>query len=498
MLTGFLHKGFINKTDLAAAGVIALLAGLSACFLPIVVALLIISALLIFLSFILFSNKSAGLDVFSPWALFPALWIGCVAIGSRIISEQQTPWNHTQWIAAALALFGWLFGCIFALIIVFEDTRKSVGRIFTPPFKSSLQYIWNEKNLKFLTAVWFVAAAICTAYEFKFVMGGIPVFSANWEEDRFISNAGYLSRLIHIISYSLIPLTMVLQAHLCSQKKIFALKNTYYISLLCASLFICALWGSRHTLFIPLSAGGVLFHYLYFRFKIRHFVLLGILGLIFVGGIGYLRTSTVWEDQNIDYTEVLQDLGYEGRFPIFDQAHNTIAINFETFRWLTDTVPSTQDFQYGKFTFFPFYSLLPGKQDTLGEWQNKVWNTGFYANLTSTFMGPLYVDFGLTGIFIFAFLFAFFLTILYDSMFKSPSMLNILLFAFFVNHTIMMPYDNTIVKLHFFFNFAFLWFTNLYCAGRAENSNIEKESAENSNTPDSLTARTRLADDKGI
>jgi oligosaccharide repeat unit polymerase len=315
---------------------------------------------------------------------------------------------------------------------------------------------------------------ICTIYEFKYVIGGIPILGTNWEEDRFVSASGYIGRLIHIISYSFIPLAMVIQAALFSQKKILTLKNSYYFIMLFLSLSVCAMWGSRHTIFIPLTVGVVLFHYLHYRLYLRHFIFLGLIGLIFVGGIGYLRTSTIWEDLDIDYTEVLQELGYEGRYPIFDQAHNTIAINFETFHWLTDTVPDSINYQYGKFTFFPFYSLLPGKQDTLGEWQNNIWNTGFYANLTSTFMGPLYVDFGLLGIFLFTFIFSIFITLLYKNMHKHPTMFNILIFAFFVNHIVMMPYDNTLIKLHFFFNLLFLWFTDLYCRKALNKSNISE------------------------
>lgn len=451
----------IRKNKQTEVILIAVVSGLITILFSSNIYILITLLAAIFLVFVFsIDTTKTGIDIFSPIILFPALWISCVVVGSRIISIQQTPWNSVMWNSVSLALIGWILGYVVGSVLLIS---KRNNEIIQPPFKFHLRSIWERKNFDFLILIWFTAAVICTAYEFKYVVGGIPILGMNWEEDRFISASGYLGRLIHMISYSLIPLAMVIQAFLFSQKKIFSINNLYYFIMLLLTLCVCAMWGSRHTLFIPITVGVVLFHYLHYKLRIRHFILLGLAALIFVGGIGYLRTSTIWKDVDIDYTEVLQELGYEGQYPIFDQAHNTIAINFETFHWLTDTVPSSKDYQYGKFTFFPFYSLLPGKQDTLGEWQNKVWNTGFYANLTSTFMGPLYVDFGLLGIFIFAFLFSLFLSMLYKSMYKNPSIFNILLLAFFINHTIMMPYDNTLIKLHFFFNLGFLWFADLYC-----------------------------------
>ncbi len=460
---------------------IALISSIIVLTSPLYVSLIFIFLLFILLGFLLSSGskKNPGIDIFSPAVLFPSLWIGCVAVGSRIISIQQSEWNTTMWLAVTFALTGWIIGYFLSNLIFSAPLNSS--DIFIPPFKKKLSHIWGRKNFDVLILFWFTFALICTAYEFKYVLGGIPIFGMNWEEDRFISLSGYAGRLIHIISYSMITLAMVIQAQLFSQKKIFSVNNLYYMIMLFLSLCICAMWGSRHTLFIPITVGVVLFHYLHYTMRIRHFIILGLAGLIFVGGIGYLRTSTVWQDVDIDYTEVLQELGYEGQYPIFDQAHNTIAINFETFHWLTDTVPQSREYQLGKFTFFPLYSMLPGKQDTLGEWQNKAWNTGFYANLTSTFMGPLYVDFGLPGIFIFTLLFAFFITILYKNMFKKPSIFNILFFAFFVNHIVMMPYDNTLTKLHFFFNILFLWFTDIFCKDNPEiKDNITYKNQEKS------------------
>lgn len=51
-----------------------------------------------------------GLDVFSPYIIFPVLWIPCVAIGSRIISIEQVPWSPMLWLCCIGALVFYLAG----------------------------------------------------------------------------------------------------------------------------------------------------------------------------------------------------------------------------------------------------------------------------------------------------------------------------------------------------------------------------------------------------
>lgn len=402
-----------------------------------------------------FGVRLNRLDIFSPYFMFPLLWTACVVVGSKIISIEQVPWNDTVWISSIGALISYLLGLLAAEWYLMG---------FSPPEPERSHYlagIWNGQKMFLVMLAWQIIAFACMMYEFKNYVGGIPLFNRSWELVRLYNPGGYLARLIHLFGYSFMLQAIVLQVYLFSQKKLFKIANLPFWGMLLFALGCAALWGSRHTIFIPIAAGVVAFHYLHHRLRITHLILLGIGGALFIGAVGFVRKITYFEQRDVEYEEVLQEIGYSARFPVLDQIHNTVAMNFETYRQLTVTFPDFQPYRYGKQIFFPFYSLLPGKQETLGEIQNRVWNTGFYGNLTSTYMGVPYVDFGVPGVLVFTLLVAFFIRLLYFRMKNYPTTFNVMLFSYFCYHLILMPYDNTFTKLNLFFDLIILWGVNM-------------------------------------
>jgi oligosaccharide repeat unit polymerase len=418
---------------------------------------LILILLVVVLGFIslVFGVKLNSLDVFSPYLIFPALWSSCVAVGSIIISVEQVEWNSMVWICCIGALVSYLAGLLAAEFYLAGFPKKNAVH------GSKASGKWDDNKLLLLMIGWMFLAVLCMLYEFKYRVGGIPLFSSSWEQTRLYSPEGYLSRIIHLFGYSFMLQAIVLQIYIYSQKKLFSAKTIIFWLMLGFSLFCAALWGSRHTLFIPIAAGMVAFNYLHKRLKMTHLMVLGIAASVFIGAVGYVRKISYFEQRDVDYTEVLQNIGYSARFPVFDQIHNTVAINFETFRQLTETFPDYEPYTYGRQTFFAFYSLLPGKQETLGEIQNRIWNTAFYGNLTSTYMGVPFADFGVWGVLLYTFVFAFFLRLMYFRIRHFPTVYNIMLYSIFSYHLILMPYDNTITKLTFIFDMILLYMINL-------------------------------------
>ncbi len=396
----------------------------------------------------------SGLDIFSPCIIFPVLWIPCVAIGSRIISIEQAPWNPMLWICCIGALFFYLAG-IFAADVYTAGIKK------TARVKAAIQGQWNKDKFLLIMTLWLGAAVACMAYEFKYMVGGVPLLNRNWEIARLYSPEGYLSRLIHLFGYSFMLHAIAAQVFIYSRPRLFAPGNLPFWAMLGADLFCAALWGSRHTLFIPLASGVIAFHYLHKRLRPSHLILLGAAAALFIGAVGYIRKTSHFEESDVDYREVLEELGYSARYPVLDQVHNTLAINFETFRQITETFPRFEPYRYGRQTFFAFYSLLPGKQESLGEIQNRIWNTDFYGNLTATYMGVPYADLGFIGLAVFTFLFAFFIRHLYLRMNRFPTIFNIMIYSYFCYHLILMPYDNTIAKLNLIFDLLILSLLNL-------------------------------------
>jgi len=454
-------KKTASKSDTAVpalvAGFIVLLALLilAMAFLPLLWILALSGVVFIFFVSMAFGVSLNRIDVFSPYLIFPLLWIACVAVGSRIISIEQVPWNDTVWACSIGAVIFYYLGLFFTEWYLAGQARPDPGR------EKATEGQWNGRKFFLVMIVWMTAAVLCMVYEFKYKLGGAPLLSRSWELVRLYSPEGYLARLIHLLGYSFMLQAIVLQVYLYSRRRLFTPGNLPFMAMLLAALGCAALWGSRHTLFIPIAAGVVAFHYLHRRLKISHLILLGVAAAVFIGAVGFVRKLTYFEQRDIEYEEVLQNIGYSARFPVADQLHNTVAMNFETFRQLTETFPRFQPYQYGRQTFFAFYSLLPGKQETLGELQNRIWNTGFYGNLTSTYMGVPYVDFGIMGVVVYTFILAVFIRLLYFRSRHYPTVFNIMLYSYFCYHLILMPYDNTITKLTFLFDLLILWGVDL-------------------------------------
>ncbi len=409
----------------------------------------------------IFGVRLNCVDIFSPYILFPILWSACVAVGSIVISIEQVPWNSMVWYCCIGALAAYMAGLLMAdwYLMGFSppDSRRAVVRLGD----------WDGRKLLLVMLVWQVVAIACMVYEFRNWVGGIPLLNRGWEQVRLYNPEGYLSRLIHLFGYSFMLQSIVLQVYLYSRRRLFTMSNLPFWFMNILALGCAVLWGSRHTLFIPVAAGVVAFHYLYRRLRITHLIVLGIVGALFIGAVGYIRKISYFEQRDLEYDEILYEIGYSGRFPVLDQIHNTIGINFEIFRQITETFPRFYPYQYGRQTFFAFYGLLPGKQETLGELQNRIWNTAFYGNLTSTYMGAPYSDFGLPGILVFTVIIAFLIRLLYYRFRHYPTVFNIMLFSYMCYHVILMPYDNTFTKLNIFFDLAILWFVNMLIADRA-------------------------------
>ncbi|MBN1478229.1 oligosaccharide repeat unit polymerase [Candidatus Sumerlaeota bacterium] len=389
-------------------------------------------------------------DFFSPPLLFTVLWVLCAVIGAQIVSVEQSAWNTTVWVCVIGVPIAFLLGDL-------------VGRIFTgtagtrlPPFPRRVAP-WPLTPVIVGSSLWLLAAAAMSAYEFRYLSGGIPLLSESWERLRMIGGEGYVGRVIHAVAYSGPLLAIALQVAILTQPRLLARRTLPLWLLWAMALILSALWGSRHTLFIPAAAGVVSLHVLRWRLGLGRLALAALVGLTFLGGVQLLRQQSRWAEEEIPWTDVLEDIGYGGWPTVAAQIHQTVAMNFEIFRRLTETFPDQVPHTMGRFTFHWLHSLLPGEQPTLAEWQNRHWNTGFYGSLTSTHMGTLYADFGVGGVMMWTLLFAVLMRCLYDSLRRGPTGVKAVWFSYFTVQMIFMPYDNTLVKLAMVLAILILW-----------------------------------------
>ncbi len=394
--------------------------------------------------------RGGDTDFFSPPILFTLLWTLCAVVGAQIVSIHQSPWNMTVWVCVVGAVLAFWVGDL-------------LGRVLTGSFGENLPRMprrvapWPVRPVVIGGAVWWLAAVAITLYEFRTLTGGVPLFSENWEKARMIGGEGYVGRILHEGAYSLMVLAMVLQVAILTQPRLFSRATWPVWGLWLASIGVFVLWGSRHNLFFPLAAGVVSVHCLRWRLGLGRLILVGLVGIAFLAAVGYVRTAMIWAVDDVQWSEVLSDIGYDGWPPLLAQAHQTIATNFEIFRRLTETFPAAETYHLGGFSFHWLWSLMPGNQPTLAEWQNVHWNTGFYGTLTSTHMGPVYADFGVVGVLLWTALFAALMRGLWDSLRRRPSGVKVVWFSFMTVWLLMMPYDNLLVKLSFPVRVLILW-----------------------------------------
>jgi hypothetical protein len=389
-------------------------------------------------------------DLLSPPIVFTGLWILCAWVGAQIVSVEQQPWNATVWLCVVGVVPAFWIGDFAARFL-----DGSVGERLSPvpmqvkPWPVGPVVLWG--------CVWWGLATLFTFYEFATIVGGVPLLMEGWEQARMMSGEGYLGRLIHEIAYSQMLLAIVIFVAILTQPRLFCFATMPLWALWCATVGVFMLWGSRHNLVYPAAAGVVAVHCLRWRLGPGRVAAAALLGFAFLAIVGYVRTTLAWEETDLDWAEVLADIGYSGWPPQLAQIHQTIAINFEIFRRLTETFPVYESYHLGAFTMQGIWSILPGEQLTLAEWQNIHWNTGFYGSLTATHMGAPYADFGPAGVFLWTGIFAGVMRLLHSAMRRRPSGALVVWFSFMMIALFMAPYDNLLVKLSFPIRVIILW-----------------------------------------
>lgn len=414
-----------------------------------VIPLLLLAAVV---AVVLLSMLGNRFDFFSPPVVFTLLWALCAAFGSMIVSIQQLPWNATVWACVIGTPLAFWAGDFLARVL-----RNAIAEPL-PVYPMHVQP-WHVRPVVMGGAVWLGAATVLSFYEFKTLIGAIPLFSENWETLRMMGGEGYVGRLIHAIAYSGLLLAIVMEVAILTQPRLFAPRVWALWALWFAAMGLAALWGSRHTMFYPLAAGVISLHLIRHRLDIARIAIVGAIAIGFVTLVGYIRSASAWGQMegDLEWTQVLSDIGYAGWHPLLAQIHQVVGINFEIFRQLTETFPGVEPYHLGGFTLHFVYSLLPGTQLTLAEWQNIHWNTGFYGTLTSTFMGTPYADFGITGVFVWIGLWACMMRMLLISVHRQPCGSRVVWYSYLFATTLMLAYDNPAVKLSFILNLMILW-----------------------------------------
>lgn len=157
---------------------------------------------------------------------------------------------------------------------------------------------------------------------------------------------------------------------------------------------------------------------------------------------------------------------------VFYPLYLTITYGFMVFDWLVNA--GLEGLEGGRYTFYAFYSLMPGAQMDFGTYKNQALGIDFYAELTSTVISNFYVDFGAIGVFIGSFVLALCLGVVYRKTKRDRRF--VLVYALLYLHTLIFFYVYIYV---YFISFVHLAAYFIYCSFFFRSrSSVAVESAE--------------------
>lgn len=416
-------------------GLTTLLVGLLAMVMgvPVPLVLVLLGGLAIALMF----HKGLILDFFAPWIIFPTVWLGAALLSGIAITEMQGEWTSEVWIYMILAPLS------FALPAFAHFVKERRW-----PKPGPLQLDWDGKRLIIVLGSLFLLCLAALSFEY-YQLGTIPLFSPEIELLRFeVMQNGY----IHTFAVSFKTVLMVSLVYLMADPGMPRRRRWQLHAIITSSCLALITLGSRGQILIPLAVTVIAYHYLRRSFSLKRIMLLGFCGFSLVSLMAFFRFYLLFGDS---YIQSLEDVGFPRWSALAAPGYLSFSYNFEVFRKLVDTIPTLADFQLGRFVFYPVYTLLPGPQESLGEFQNYLWNVDFRGELTATFLGTLYADFGVVGIMLGSMIIGGVALYLYRRLAEARTPVNVLLYSYFTFALIFSTYTYP-------YSFSFFWEIGLF------------------------------------
>jgi oligosaccharide repeat unit polymerase len=355
-----------------------------------------------------------SIDIFAPYIVFPFMWVGTVIISSLRLTTFQEPWRPRMWASVGIALVSYVAGMftVFAL----KQKWKTKGAL-----RGKLTYDWSDRRIRVASLGLLLLSAVFLAYEYR-IGGGIPLLNPQVELVRFdVIVSGYVDTL----AMSARIVIMVVGLQLLTKPKPTLKRNWIDLALVASSFVLMITTARRGTFILPLVVIFVGYHYLHRKTSLSAAAVLGILGFLAITLFTHYRYTRTFG------VEPLRNAWRPDTFIWMTLGYMTVSDNFRTLRLLTETIPAKVPYQWGRFTTYGVYSVLPGHQENLGEFQNRIWGWDQrYSGSVSTYLGPFYVDFGLVGVAVGSFLIGVLAMYVYSRMTSHPSSFSVLLYSY--------------------------------------------------------------------
>jgi oligosaccharide repeat unit polymerase len=346
-------------------------------------------------------------ELFSPLWAFPIAYVVWYGLGSLALLGDE---DSRTLIYSAAGLLCYLAG----VIVVGKGSLLKSSSL-------EIREEWTRSAFRALSAGLAVLALL--AYLYVISQMGIPALDPESAERRLeVTKYGPSEAVLFTASWTL--LTFVL-AYLWTHEERRVVRLLGLFTVLVLSLALLSL-GSRGYLFVPLLTAMVARHYLKKRFHLVTLTVIGVVVFMCLSVYGYVRDSTLPKQGLSVSKESVNGLAV---FPLI-YAYLYVRQPVETFQQVTEVIPRTIPYQRGLLTFGALRTLLPGHHEMSDMFFKQILGSDFVGGgQPATVLGPLYGDFGLTGILLGMFTVGAIVAQAYKWMRRNPTLFRVLIYA---------------------------------------------------------------------
>ena len=386
-------------------------------------------------------------DIFAPWRIFPVVWFGALSLSSLHLSFFDASWSLNSWFTFIAAPCLFLLGCYLAL----SRTSKQLVVPWTAdtlPIKDG----WTYKPALILILCLFIISSGILIYEYIH-LGVIPALSnpnvTRWQ----VASNSY----IHRFALTLVQVVGLTGLLLGWKKKNWPRWSTYMLGIifLISTILVFSL-ASRLFLISALIIPFVSFNYLHQRYSKK--IAIGGLGLIFLA-TGVLSLVRFLQSGSKQFLVYMHSLGFNGGAAYFAPIYQNVAYNFKVYDLLTNVIPSTHPYFYGQMSIYAFRVFWGDKlRITSFIGGTPIAQSGFVA---STYLGSLYADLGVLGVFAGSLILGFFCTIIYLKLLYKPSLPLVFIYALVAWNLMFAIYENLFILFDFWWAIAVVLILNI-------------------------------------
>lgn len=359
-----------------------------------------------------FIRKFRGVDLFSPWGAFPIAYVVWFGFGSLNLFDEADSLPYGYFV---LGLVSYLLGAF-----LFRS-GKTEGLLTS---ESRFQNVWDPSwRWKVVALLGIVTAC---SYFYLIARIGIPVLSTDAGELRGeVVKYGIAKAILLTGSWTLFVFLALQRWNDGTSGK---LKSLALVLMSITAILLASL-GNRGFVVVPILVIVVARHYVWRRLRLGTLILAGIPLFVGISLYGFVRDNLLSRGF-LEYGKEGDPFAYV--FP-FVSAYTYIRNTVVTFGEIVPLFPGKVPFQHGTLSLGALIQVLPGHHESSDMFFRRLLGNEYTGGgQPATLLGPLYGDFGVTGIIAGMFLFGALYSKAYTWMLRRPTLFHAVIYAWLV------------------------------------------------------------------